>query len=283
MSTTRENLPAQALDASNSLADLAARIRAEHEASAIAMQRGLEHAINAGRLLIEAKAQLKHGQWLPWLAEHCEVSERTASLYMRLARHAPELEAKAQPVADLTVRGALELLAPPPSAEPDWDDWDSISEWADRQLDGPFTPFDFPADDDDRRFRERYDWLETKLRHQVGLPWTVDWCFSITDATEDGRPALRLCPYDDLFEAAKALAPIANGTRALKFDFPDMAAMRGAIVVVELETLWMLGGLLNEMKYREHLSDERYEREWAEIYARVMARLDAAFQNQATA
>jgi hypothetical protein len=79
------------------------------------MKRGLTHAIAAGQLLIEAKAQLKHGQWLPWLAEHCPASlpERTASFYMRLARHAPELEAKSATVADLTIRGAIQLLAPP--------------------------------------------------------------------------------------------------------------------------------------------------------------------------
>ena len=60
-----------ALFLSNSLADLAARIKAEHEATAIAMRRGVEHAMAAGDLLLEAKAQLKHGEWLPWLAAHC--------------------------------------------------------------------------------------------------------------------------------------------------------------------------------------------------------------------
>jgi hypothetical protein len=99
---------------SNSLTDLAARISAEHRASTAAMQRGVEHAIRAGELLIEAKRQLKHGHWLPWLIKHCEMSERTAQLYMRLARAKPELEANPQRVADMTVRGAVAVLAPPP-------------------------------------------------------------------------------------------------------------------------------------------------------------------------
>jgi hypothetical protein len=125
------------LAASNSLADLAARIRQEHEAASAFMRRGLESAINAGNLLIEAKARFQHGEWLPWVREHCQVPERTASHYMRLVRHAPELlKAENGNVADLTVRGAIDLLASPP-AEPNWGDWDSISEWADRQLDGP--------------------------------------------------------------------------------------------------------------------------------------------------
>jgi hypothetical protein len=43
---------------SSSLAELAARIRVEHEASGVALKEGLRHAIAAGELLIEAKAQL---------------------------------------------------------------------------------------------------------------------------------------------------------------------------------------------------------------------------------
>jgi hypothetical protein len=56
------------LSQSNSLADLAARIRAEHEAATLAIKRGLAHSIAAGKLLNEAKALLKHGQWLPLAA-----------------------------------------------------------------------------------------------------------------------------------------------------------------------------------------------------------------------
>jgi Protein of unknown function (DUF3102) len=95
---------------SNSLTDLAARIKAEHQASANAMQRGVEHAIRVGELLIEAKDKISHGQWLPWLTEHCAMSERTSQLYMRLARSKPELEANPQHVADMTMRGAVAVL-----------------------------------------------------------------------------------------------------------------------------------------------------------------------------
>jgi hypothetical protein len=60
--------------------------------------------------LIKAKDQLGHGEWLPWLGDHCQVPERTAQLYMRLARHAPELERKSATVADLSLREAAGLL-----------------------------------------------------------------------------------------------------------------------------------------------------------------------------
>jgi hypothetical protein len=73
-------------EGSKSLTDLAYRIKAEHEAAASALDRGAQHARNAGDLLIEAKAQLEHGQWLPWLVEHCEIPEKTAQRYMRMAR-----------------------------------------------------------------------------------------------------------------------------------------------------------------------------------------------------
>jgi hypothetical protein len=97
---------------SNSLADLAARISVEHEAATGAVKRGLQHAISAGDLLLEAKAQLKHGQWLPWL-ESCGLSERTAQRYIRLARNREAIEAKSDNVSDLSVSAALALVSAP--------------------------------------------------------------------------------------------------------------------------------------------------------------------------
>jgi hypothetical protein len=92
----------------NLLADLASRIRAEHEAADAAIKSSVEHAIVAGILLIEAKDLVKHGQWLPWLAEHCAISDRTARVYMRLARHKDQIGSSA---ADLSLREAVAFLA----------------------------------------------------------------------------------------------------------------------------------------------------------------------------
>jgi hypothetical protein len=63
----------------------------------------------AGERLLEAKALLPHGQWLPWLQEHCGASERTARDYMRLAEHKGEIGS----AADLSIRAALAAIAPP--------------------------------------------------------------------------------------------------------------------------------------------------------------------------
>jgi len=93
------------------LDDLAARIRAEHQAAAAVLERGLQHAITAGRLLIEAKAQTSHGGWIAWLKNNCEMSLRTAQAYMRVASAIGKDDSKAQRVAHLTFRDALNELA----------------------------------------------------------------------------------------------------------------------------------------------------------------------------
>jgi hypothetical protein len=97
---------------SNSLADLRDRFKIEHAAMGMALRHALGHAMAAGDILLEAKLQLKHGQWLPWL-ETCDISERTAQRYMRLARNRSEIESNPTPVSDLGVKAALTLLSAP--------------------------------------------------------------------------------------------------------------------------------------------------------------------------
>jgi Protein of unknown function (DUF3102) len=92
--------------------DLISRINAAHEEVKKALWRGAEQAIEAGRLLLQAKNTVHHGNWLEWVGANCRFSERTAQLYMRLAEEAPQLESKTQRIADLTVTGAIKLLEP---------------------------------------------------------------------------------------------------------------------------------------------------------------------------
>ena len=65
--------------------------------------------MEAGRLLIQAKDQVGHGGWLPWLKANTSVSERTAQAYMKVARDLP----KSAVTADLTLDEALKLLGAP--------------------------------------------------------------------------------------------------------------------------------------------------------------------------
>jgi len=50
-----------------------------------AYQAGIAHYRAAGALLLEAKAQLRHGEFQPWLKRHFALSARSARDYMRLA------------------------------------------------------------------------------------------------------------------------------------------------------------------------------------------------------
>jgi protein gp37 len=82
--------------ADDRLAQLAVEIRQHLHVSAAS-------AADAGRKLIEAKAIVGHGQWLPWLKDHVGISERTAQDYMALAR-----DPNPQRAAGLSIRSALE-------------------------------------------------------------------------------------------------------------------------------------------------------------------------------
>jgi len=93
------------------LTDLAPRINQEHRKCEAAMRGGLEHALEAGRLLLEAKTLCTHGTWEPWLEAHFDGAPRTARAYMRVARELPKLNGKRQHVADLTFRGAIAAVA----------------------------------------------------------------------------------------------------------------------------------------------------------------------------
>ena len=46
---------------------------------------GVAAIVTAGRILIEAKAEIPHGEWADWLVDHTPVSKRTASTLMRIA------------------------------------------------------------------------------------------------------------------------------------------------------------------------------------------------------
>jgi hypothetical protein len=82
-----------------SLSALAAEIRREVEQAEADYRSAVQHAVRAGELLIEAKAQVQHGQWLPWLEANFPGSARSPQGYMRLAENAED----AQRVAHLGI------------------------------------------------------------------------------------------------------------------------------------------------------------------------------------
>jgi hypothetical protein len=100
--TERMNKP----DSSNRLPVLAEEIKRAHSGVQDAAKTAADRAIEAGRALLEAKALVKHGQWLPWLKEHCGLPERTAQLYMHIAK----LGLESATVADLGLKAAAKAI-----------------------------------------------------------------------------------------------------------------------------------------------------------------------------
>jgi hypothetical protein len=207
---------------SNSLTVLAARINAEHAETSLALERGVEHALAAGDLLIEAKQQLPHGQWAPWIKANCPgISGRTIRLYMQLARNRDELEANRQPIANLTLQGAVKALAAPePTGGDDLqiietfgkifgDKGDEMAEMADAAVNGPFVPTDFS--------RESFHWLLVKLLHQCpNMPLEIAVLLSMEDEHGDVLP---MCSAEELVTALDALAPVQKGKVGFDFAF----------------------------------------------------------------
>ncbi len=107
---------------------IAQRANAAHRLARDAAARAVEHAIESGRALIEAKSAVGHGNWGAWLADYFEGSERLAQLYCRLARQVPKLTDETRnAVADLSLREAVKAVSSTnmlsimgSSASPEW-------------------------------------------------------------------------------------------------------------------------------------------------------------------
>ncbi len=93
--------------------DLAREINAEHGHVETHKHNTIRHAIRCGELLLEMKQRVGHGNWLAWVQEHFEASERTARNYMEIAKSAAVADLK----DDTTMRSALRALASPSQSQ----------------------------------------------------------------------------------------------------------------------------------------------------------------------
>jgi len=89
---------------------LVRRIERAHEEATGAARTAVQHAIECGRLLREAREQRRHGEWLAWVRNSLSFGVRQAQKYMRLAEHAHALP-NANSGTHLSINEALELLA----------------------------------------------------------------------------------------------------------------------------------------------------------------------------
>lgn len=107
-----------------------------------AQQIALYIAIELGRRLTEAKALLDHGQWGPWLEGTVQFSQRSADNYMKLFEAYADkqtsifgAEVNSQPVANLSIRKALALLAVPEEEREAFVVENHVDELSTRQMD----------------------------------------------------------------------------------------------------------------------------------------------------
>jgi len=75
-----------------------------------AKRRGAPYAINVGRALLVTKAELRHGEFGPWIEQQCKLKLSTAKNYMLLARHAKELRARGVNVDEQGVRAIRAMI-----------------------------------------------------------------------------------------------------------------------------------------------------------------------------
>jgi hypothetical protein len=71
---------------------LEVKVRALHREVLRTSGSALDHALDAGDVLIAAHAKLAHGSWAPWLHK-CGLKARTARRYIQLAKARTAIEA----------------------------------------------------------------------------------------------------------------------------------------------------------------------------------------------
>jgi Protein of unknown function (DUF3102) len=95
----------------DTLEELAFRANESHKLAVESVSKALKHAIAAGTALIAAKKKVtkdKWGGWGKWIDENFDGSQRTAQVYMQLARSNPQRSADSDSIAK-----ALKVLGKP--------------------------------------------------------------------------------------------------------------------------------------------------------------------------
>lgn len=122
-----------------------------------------EALLEIGARLIEAKSLLSHGEWLTWLSEKVEFSERSANRFMKLARE----WRNPTTLADLGASRALALLALPEPERNEFMEEVPVEDMSVRELEKAIR-----ERDEARKFQEKMAddlKLANNLLEQAGL------------------------------------------------------------------------------------------------------------------
>jgi hypothetical protein len=129
-------------------ANLVAKINSAHRQAFGNAKKAMEYAAECGRLLLEAKELVEHGEWLPWLEANTEVGERQSQRYMRLAQNWESIEGKNDGASYLDIEAALKLIAKP-TAKPKTDDDEPKPEAEDEPVEPSGAPGPTEPDGDE--------------------------------------------------------------------------------------------------------------------------------------
>jgi Protein of unknown function (DUF3102) len=174
--------PIAGVASNNSLTDLGDRINEAHIRAIEHAGKALGHAIACGEMLLEAKAKVPHGQWLPWLRKNITCGERSAQGYMRIAKRVPDPIRNG--VADLSVRDALQYLATPrremmKALDAELDAWSAQSRAAQQPVE------DWTVEDAQACIKRLRAFDELMHRHGIcPLVGTPDACLCLVCADE---------------------------------------------------------------------------------------------------
>lgn len=222
-----------------------------------AKQAGGEAILTIGRCLIEAKASLPHGEWLPWLSERAELSERAAQRFMRLAREWSNPTA----LSDLGATKAITLLALPEEERERFMEEHNVIDMTTRQLEQVIR-----ERDEARKAAEEAK-AEASTAEQARAKMAEDMALlnaRLAGAREDHERALQ-----DVGKLEKELAELK--------DRPEEAAVE---TVVDQEAVEQARSEIRaEMK--EKLKVARSQRREAEdALAEIQAKLEKAKERQ---
>ena len=129
----------------------------------------LSNLIEIGRLLVEAKSMVPHGEWGKYLEERVDYSQATANNYMKLYQEYGDKQeslfgsfANSQTFGNLTYTKALALVALPAEERQEFAEANNVTEMSTRQLEQAIR-----ERNEERAARERAEELAEKAQQEL--------------------------------------------------------------------------------------------------------------------
>ena len=201
---------------------------------------GGQAVIEIGRRLTEAKAQLKHGEWLPWLREKVEFSETSAQNFMRIAREYGNTHL----VGDLGASKALVLLALPASERENFasekhlvnGEEKSVSEMSKRELEEAIRQRKLAELERDKMQRELDEQRKANEEAAAEMQKAQEAAEAARAAVEDAK-SISLAAQERTAELERELKELREKPVDVAVQTVDASAKRDAAVAKKAEEL----------------------------------------------